>query len=225
MGDYFDMISDYTGAHLAWAGTFNGEQDVYYSYIYDSTFVPVELVSFTASSAGNIVTLNWLTATEINNRGFEIERSGNKTNWILIGFKEGNGTISEPQHYTYSDFLENTNSSTFYYRLKQIDFDGSFRYSEIIEVEITPTNYSLSQNYPNPFNPTTNFKFQIANSGFVSMKVFDVLGNEVANLVNEELSAGEYEVEYNASGLPSGVYFYKLSAGSFTDTKKMILMK
>jgi hypothetical protein len=225
MGDYFDMVSDGTGANLAWAATFNGEQDVYYSYIADTTIVPVELVSFSSSVAANVVTLSWSTATELNNHGFEIKRSSDKTNWRTMGFREGKGTTSEPQHYSYSDILSDVASSQLYYRLKQIDFNGSFEYSDIVEVEIAPSVFSLSQNYPNPFNPGTAISYQLPVNSFVTLKVYDVLGNEVAALVNEQKPAGEYEVEFNASELGSGIYFYQLKAGSFVETKKMMLLK
>ena len=228
MGDYFDMVSDGTGANLAWAATFNGEQDVYYSYIADTTIVPVELVSFSSSLAANVVTLSWSTATELNNHGFEIERSSDKAIWRTIGFREGNGTTSEPQQYSYSDKLSDIASAKLYYRLKQIDFNGSFEYFPNalgIEVEIAPAIFSLSQNYPNPFNPTTIIKYAMSNEQYASLKVYDVLGNEIATLVNEEKEAGIYEVEFNATGIPSGIYFYKLQAGNFVATKKMIILK
>ena len=232
MGDYFDMVSDINGARLAWAATFNGEQDVYYSYISDSTIVPVELASFSASVAANVVTLNWSTATELNNHGFEIERSSDrailpdgKAGWRTIGFREGNGTTSEPQQYSYSDKLSDIASAKLYYRLKQIDFNGSIEYSEIVEVEITPAVFLLSQNYPNPFNPITKIKFVIAKSSLVTLKVYDVLGKETATLVNEEKPAGTYEVKFDGSFLPSGVYFYKLQTGNFVQIKKMLLLK
>jgi hypothetical protein len=226
MGDYFHMVSDSNGASLAWAATFNNEQDVYYSYITDTTgTIPVELLSFSVSMAANVVTLNWSTASELNNRGFEIERSTDKTNWRTIGFREGKGTTSEPQQYYYSDKLSDIVSSELFYRLKQIDFDGSSEYSDIVEVEITPSAFSLSQNYPNPFNPVTKIKYSIPQSSNVVVKVFDVLGNEVATLVNEQKQAGTYELEFSSSGLSSGLYFYTMSAGSFIETKKMVFMK
>jgi len=228
MGDYFDMVSDINGAQLAWAATFNGEQDVYYSYISDSTIVPVELLSFSSSVAANVVTLNWSTATELNNHGFEIERSSDKAIWRTIGFREGNGTTSEPQQYSYPDELSGIASAKLYYRLKQIDFNGSFEYFPNafgIEVEIAPSVFSLSQNYPNPFNPTTIIKYAMSSKQYASLKVYDVLGNEVATLVNKEKEAGIYEVEFNATGITSGIYFYKLQAGNFVETKKMIILK
>ncbi len=225
MGDYFDMVSESNGAHLSWAATFNGEQDVYYSLITDTTIVPVELISFSASVVTNVVTLDWSTATELNNHGFEIERSLDKTNWRTIGFREGQGTTSEPQNYSYSDILSDITSSKLYYRLKQVDFIGSFEYSNIVEVEIAPSVFSLSQNYPNPFNPSTAISYQLPVNSFVTLKVYDVLGNEVATLVNEEKLAGEYEIEFNASEIGSGVYFYTLRAGEFIQSKKMLLLK
>ena len=228
MGDYFHMVSDSNGASLAWAATFNGEQDVYYSYISDSTIVPIELLSFSASVAANVVTLDWSTATELNNQGFKIERSADKINWRTIAFREGKGTTSEPQHYSYSDILSDITASKLYYRLKQVDFNGSFEYFPNvfgIEVVIAPTEFSLSQNYPNPFNPVTIIKYQLPSNNFVAIKIYDVLGNEVETLVNEEKSAGTYEVQFDASELTSGIYFCKLTSASFVETKKMVLLK
>ncbi len=226
MGDYYDMVSDSNGAHLAWAATFNGEQDVYYSYITDTTgSVPVEFSSFTASASENIVTLFWSTATEVNNQGFEIERSNDNANWRTVGFIEGKGTTSEPQEYFYNDKLSGYESLRFYYRLKQIDFDGSFKYSDIVEVDVAPSKFSLSQNYPNPFNPMTIISYQLPINSFVTINVYNVLGNEVATLVSERKSAGKYEVNFDASNLGSGVYFYTLRAENFSQTRKMVLLK
>jgi len=239
MGDYFDMVSDSNGAYLAWAATFNGEQDVYYSYITDTTIVPVELMSFSASVAANVVTLSWSTATELNNHGFEIERSSDKANlpdgkagWRTIGFREGKGTTSEPQYYSYIDKFSGIESSNLFYRLKQVDFNGSFEYSDIIEVEITPSVFSISQNHPNPFNPRTRIKYQVPELSFITLKVYDVLGNEIETLINEAKEAGSYEIEFNALNLPSGVYFYRVQAvptgkqaGGFVETMKMILLR
>ena len=202
--------------------------------------VPVELLSFTSSTVDNDITLLWTTATEINNSGFEIEReqvsspqsAGSNGEWQTIGFIPGHGTTSEKQSYSFKD--ENLSSGKYLYRLKQIDYDGSFEYSNTIEVEITaPLEFSLEQNYPNPFNPTTKIKYtipsvtlrQAQSDILVSLKVFDVLGNEVATLVNEFKPAGEYNIDFTAASLPSGVYFYQLKAGEFIQTRKMILLK
>ena len=190
--------------------------------------IPVELVSFTANVSGNDVVLNWVTVTETNNSGFEVERSKmandkNQTGWERIEFVEGNGTTTEIQNYSFTDKPE---PGKYRYRLKQVDFDGSFEYSNVIEVEVgTPQQFSLYQNYPNPFNPATKIKYSVPQFSNVVIKVFDVLGKEVATLVNEEKFAGTYELNWNAANLPSGVYLYQLKAADFVQTRKMILLR
>jgi hypothetical protein len=196
--------------------------------LYGNTVTPVELTSFTASITNNDVTLNWITATETNNSGFQVERRETKNErneeWKNISFINGNGTTTETKTYSFKD--ENLAAGKYQFRLKQIDFDGTFEYSNIIEAEIlSPLNFSLGQNYPNPFNPSTNIRYSTPNGSLVLIKVYDVLGKEVATLVNENKPAGEYVLEFNAADFPSGIYFYKLQAGSFVETKKMILMK
>ncbi len=208
-----------------------------------SSIIPVELVSFTSSVNENSVTLIWITATETNNMGFEIERAvisteGRNLDWMVIGFMDGHGTTTQTQSYLYAD--NSLSSGKYYYRLKQIDFDGSFSYSNEVEVEIhSPNEFVLEQNYPNPFNPTTFIRYTIPNvtlspdqSGInsvegsrVQLKIYDVLGNEVVTLVNEQKQAGGYEMLFNASGIASGVYFYELKAGDFIQTRKMILLQ
>jgi len=169
------------------------------------------------------------TASEVNNGGFEIERKNAKWKmemgkWETIGFVNGNGTTTETQLYSFVD--ENITSGKYLYRLKQVDFDGTVEYSNEAEVTVTvPEKFELSQNYPNPFNPSTKIKYQIATSNPVSLKIYDVLGNEVASLINEVQPAGNYEVTFDARSLSSGTYFYKLQAGSFVKTKKMVLLK
>jgi len=226
MGDYFDMISDNQGAFLSWAATFNGEQDVYFSRIIDSTsIVPVELISFTASVSGNDVVLNWQTASELNNKGFDIERSNDNAAWKVIGVKEGMGTTTETHYYNFIDDISGLTQGKNYYRLKQVDYNGNYKYSAVTEIVKLPADYSLSQNYPNPFNPVTSINFAISNREFVTLKVYDVLGNEIATLVNEQKPAGEYDIDFNASSLSSGIYYYQLKAGDYIETKKMILIK
>jgi hypothetical protein len=192
--------------------------------------IPVELTSFTATANNNEVTLDWTTATETNNSGFEIERQvcrGQSAvgNWNSIGFVPGFGTTTEPKSYSFID--ESVTSGTYKYRLKQIDFDGSFTYSNEAEVSVdfTPKEFVLYQNYPNPFNPNTVISYQLPVSGNVTLKLYDVLGNEITTLVNEEKQAGVYEVEFDGSSLASGMYLYKLQVGTFVQTKKMILLK
>ncbi len=200
---------------------------------YEFSPVPVELISFKASLMDNSVLLNWQTASEVNNRGFEIERNSPGSNWENIGFVEGAGNSTSLVSYSYTD--ENKTTGTYKYRLKQIDFDGTYKYSNEIEVgvDLSPTEFVLHQNYPNPFNPTTKIKYSIPNVEThrdaslhaVSLKVFDILGNEITTLINETKSPGTYEVEFDASDLPSGVYLYKLSSGNYLSIKKMMLVK
>jgi hypothetical protein len=191
--------------------------------------IPVELVSFTANANENSVTLNWHTSTETNNSGFEIERgviSNEVRNlfWESISFINGTGTTTETQSYSFVD--NNLSSGTYLYRLKQIDFDGTFEYSNEVEVVVAvPDKFELSQNYPNPFNPTTKIKYQIPTNNPVSLKIYDVLGNVVTSLVDEVQSLGIYEVTFDASFLSSGTYFYTIRTGSFVETKKMLLLK
>ncbi len=189
--------------------------------------VPVELISFNAVTNGSSVTLSWNTATETNNQGFEVQRKLDNSEWTLREFKRGVGTTTEPQTYLFVDDISNLTSNSISYRLKQIDFDGTFTYSSEIEVEVdlAPSTYSLSQNYPNPFNPTTIIAFGVPIKSQVTLQVFNSIGELVALLVNEEKPAGTYELTWYAEGLPSGIYFYKLQAGSFIETKKMILLK
>jgi len=187
--------------------------------------VPVELFSFTASVLQNVVELRWFTATELNNLGFQVERKTLNKNWENIGFMSGHGTTTESQFYHFYD--RDLAAESYSYRLKQIDFDGSFQYFELAEtIEIgSIQTFILSQNFPNPFNPATIISWQVPVSSHITLKVYDDLGKEVSTLVNEEKPAGKYEVEFDASALASGVYFYTIIAGDFMDTKKMILMK
>lgn len=197
--------------------------------------LPVELISFNANVGANSVLLNWETATEVNNYGFEIHRLA-LNNWEKIGFVNGNGNSNSLKKYFYNDF--SMPSGKVQYRLKQIDFDGQFDYSDVITVDVShPSNFVLHQNYPNPFNPITTMKFTIpfvetqhAASQLVTLKVYNVLGKEIATLVNEAKSPGNYEIIFNvetlhATSLSSGVYFYTIKAGNFLETKKMALMK
>ena len=211
-------LAAFSDCNTGWAG---GVNDLIYKWATDpsSCIVPVELVSFNSSVIGNNIQLSWQTSTEINNQGFEIYRNGNK-----IAFVEGNGTTTERQDYSFID--KNLQPGIYNYRLNQLDFDGTQEVVGELTVYLTlPEQFSLEQNYPNPFNPSTTIKYSIPTSEFVTLKVYDVLGSEVATLVNEEKPAGSYEIDFNAAKLSSGIYFYILQAGSYTQTKKLILTK
>jgi len=187
--------------------------------------IPVQLVSFTAAVQGKTLNLKWITSTETNNYGFHVERRFSDRYWENRGFIPGAGTSTEIREYSFSDELYLPGKYS--YRLKQINFDGSFDYSNTIYLEYNSIadKFSLDQNYPNPFNPNTTIKYSVPHSSNVTLKIFDILGSEIEKLVNEEKPAGTYELTWNAASLPSGVYFYQLKAGSFVSTKKMILMK
>ncbi|MCF6270016.1 MAG: T9SS type A sorting domain-containing protein [Melioribacteraceae bacterium] len=207
--------------------------------------LPVELETFNATLLDDEkVQLNWQTVTEVDNYGFEIQRqtknekretADDNLNWDVIAFAEGHGNSNSPKEYSFTD--KPMGGGRFNYRLKQIDTDGTFTYSEIVEIEIgLPTKFELFQNYPNPFNPTATIKYSIPRgkeyysqqnryAQQTSLKVFDVLGREIATLVNKEQRAGNYEVRFDASGLSSGIYFYKLTSGGYNKTMKMLLLK
>ena len=188
--------------------------------------IPVELVAFTAAYHNNAVTLNWKTATETNNYGFDIERKENGGEFAKIGFVKGNGSTANISSYTFSDKADK--AGNYVYRLKQIDFDGRCNYSKEIAVNTSMvTNYNLAQNFPNPFNPSTVIKYSIPAASQVTLKIYNVIGSEIATLVNEKQEAGSYSVMFSmpADKLASGVYIYKLEAGTYTATKKMILVR
>jgi hypothetical protein len=207
---------------------------------YVDFFIPVELISLTSFVSKNNVILSWSTATETNNRGFEVQRMDvevmNK-DWEVIAFIQGQGTTTEKKTYSYED--KNLTPGKYNYRLKQIDYDGTYKYytlSETVEINL-PFVFALHQNYPNPFNPVTKIKFVIPTSppspllskerggALVTLKIYDILGNEVTTLINESKAPGEYEVEWNAANFSSGVYFYTLRAGGFVQTRKLVLLR
>ncbi len=194
--------------------------------------VPVELTSLSAATIGNNVKLSWNTATEINNYGFEIERSAlsaERQSWEKIGFVNGNGNSNSPKDYSFvDDFAGKPTYRTgrYSYRLKQIDNDGQFEYSKTIEVDMNGVKkYELTQNYPNPFNPTTTISYILPQTGMVRLTLYNILGQEIRTLVNEVKEAGIHTFNFDASDLNSGMYIYKIESGSFTQTRKMTLVK
>ncbi len=261
------VIQDEFGGILLNIGPFQGQgtatipgsvplSSAFLKMIYNGIIpVPVELSAFTADVVGEGVLLNWITATETNNRGFEIQRlqdykiekfqglPDGEAGWKAIGFVQGFGTTTEPKSYSFTD--ENVTTGTpacqplvgkpagrYKYRLKQIDFDGTFQYSREIEVKAgnLPDRYSLSQNYPNPFNPSTIIEYSIPKSGKVTIKIYDLIGREVRALVNGEVQQGTHKIEWdglNNEGrqMSSGTYIYRIVSGDFIQTKKMILLK
>jgi hypothetical protein len=195
--------------------------------------IPVEMTAFTASVNTNNITLNWSTASELNNRGFEVERSkfqlSNERSWLKIGFVDGKGTTTDKTVYHFLD--NNVDPGNYLYRLKQIDFDGTFSYSEEIEVEVgLPISFTLEQNYPNPFNPSTVIKYSVPVESKVKLSVYNALGEEIAVLLNDIVPAGYHQYEWNglnSSGnkVSSGIYIYRLETEKFVDVKKMMMIK
>lgn len=203
--------------------------------------LPVTLTYFIGTKYGNSVLLEWETATEQDNLGFNLQRKNVDGVWQNIKFVEGHGNSNVPHQYYFLDTTAaiDVNNNLIYYRLEQLDIDGGVDYPDSIEVdfpttintEIFPSEFELLQNYPNPFNPSTKIKFSIpAGSVYsqntkVSLRVFDLLGSEVAVLLNKQIPPGSYEVEFNAENLSSGIYFYKLDLNNFSQAKKMILLR
>jgi photosystem II stability/assembly factor-like uncharacterized protein len=187
--------------------------------------IPVELTSFIASVSGNDVRLLWSTESELNNSGFEIDRSDKINNWEIISFISGSGTCTEPKNYYFID--EDLKPSKYNYRIKQIDFNGTFKYSDIVEVNIsTVADYTLKQNYPNPFNPSTIIEFTLPEDETnVKLSIYNVLGEKVDELVNSSLAAGKYQYQWSAQNIVTGIYIYELQTEKFVAMKKMLILK
>ncbi len=185
--------------------------------------LPVELTLFSAEAVAAGIQLSWQTATGVNNYGFEIERKSWNSNWEKIGFVKGVGNSNTVNGY---NFFDKVASGKYSYRLKQIDVNGAYKYSNKIQATANiPNKFNLNQNYPNPFNPSTSIKFELPEASFVNLTIYNVLGAEVATLVNEKLEPGTYTKNFNASKLTSGIYFYRLTAGNIVITKKMSILK
>ncbi|MCX7611318.1 MAG: M14 family zinc carboxypeptidase [Ignavibacterium sp.] len=194
--------------------------------IYIFSIIPVELASFTADLIDKKVYLNWITSSELNNLGFEVQRKilGTRANWETIGFIEGKGTTTDRNNYTFVD--ENPLNGIILYRLKQIDIDGNYKILPTVSVEYDiPDEFVLEQNFPNPFNPMTIIRWQSPIASHQTLKLYDVIGNEISTLVDEFREAGKYEIKFDGSNLTSGVYIYKLQIGSLIQAKKLVLIK
>lgn len=191
-----------------------------------SSPLPVELSSFTGKVvSGTKVDLNWITKTEVNNYGFDVERRIKDGDWNNIGFVEGHGNSNSPKNYSFTDNDLFSGGSNFQYRLKQVDNDGQFEYSDIVEVEIVPTKFELSQNYPNPFNPSTTIRFSLPIATQLKINVYSMLGELVETVSEGIYEAGFHKVSFNASTLPSGAYIYRIESSEYTQVRKMILIK
>ena len=236
------ITGDASGGIITWQDSRNASSDIYASGVSSAGVLPVELVSFNAMIVKDKVELIWQTATELNNYGFEVERSqtpqaGQASNpasgagvksetWQKIGFVNGHGNSNSRKNYSFED--KNPLAGKVEYRLKQIDTDGKFEYSAVVEVTVeAPADFSLNQNYPNPFNPTTIINYELPMNSHVTLKVYDVLGKEVATLVNTMQNAGRYSMNFSTSqyGMSSGIYFYRLYAGNYSELKKMVVLK
>ncbi len=199
------------------------------SYTLDNGLLPVELSSFTSSVSGQAVNLSWSTATEVDNYGFEVQKSENQSDWSTIGFVHGSGNSNSNKQYAYTD--QQAGTGTIYYRLKQIDNAGTFKVYDPIAVEVEiPKDFTLSQNYPNPFNPATTINYTLPTAGSVTLQVYSMNGELVQTLVQGYQVAGSYSVAFDASRLASGTYAYRLiTTGADGQTqsalKKMLLMK
>ena len=190
----------------------------------NSTVVPVELVSFSANYFNGKVELQWITSSETNNYGFEIERRDYNSSYQTIGFVSGNGSSTNRITYNFTD--DNLGSSRYLYRLKQIDLDGSFEYSNEVEVLVAELNdFKLFQNYPNPFNPVTNLRFFVPEEGNVKISLYDILGKEIKTLLDDEITAGSYDLKIDGSGLSSGTYFVKMQTKNGQQIIKISLLK
>lgn len=177
---------------------------------YDTTYIPVKLISFEGRTQHNKIILTWQTASELNNKGFEIEKSFDKENWFTLGFVEGGGTTTNLNYYSFTD--NEIPSEIQYYRLKQLDFNGSFEYSKVIEVnsDLTITSYQLFQNYPNPFNSLTIINYQVPVKSQINISIYDIKGEKILELVNEEKEKGLYKTALENVKLPSGIYFVRM---------------
>jgi Secretion system C-terminal sorting domain len=231
-GVYYSVLSSSfypTGLTFTTTGALG---EVALPYVTDPA-LPVEISTFSVHSMNGVVELNWETKLEINNYGFEIQRLSEVADWKKIAFIHGHGNSNSPKSYSYTD-ASLLLSGQYLYRLKQVDIDGKYKFSDVVEVKIgAPNKYELHQNYPNPFNPNTTIKYSIPKLSSVKLTVFDVLGGEIITLVHKEQLEGNYEIEFDGAELTSGIYFCRIQVGDpassagrvYVETRKMILLE
>ena len=227
-GDYTNIAAWNGKIYPIWMRLQSGQLSVWTVEITDTLVVPVELNNFIAEVTDGKVLLTWSTATEINNQGFVIERksvsSSEELEWVEVGFKAGHGNSTEIHNYFFED--KPMFDGTYHYRLKQMNFDGTFDYSNEIEVNLfTVKSFALFQNYPNPFNPSTTISFQLPQASYVTLKVYDAIGTEIETIAEGYYPAGVHEVIFDASKLSSGIYLYRINTGTYQATRKMMVVK
>jgi photosystem II stability/assembly factor-like uncharacterized protein len=241
VGDTDGIIFNTTNGGYTWVGNYTSASDWLFSIQFidqnlgwavgdngriqhtTNGSIPVELVSFSADNINSDVRLSWITASELNNKGFEIERK-TINEYESIAFIEGSGTSTETRTYSFTD--RNPGNGKYFYRLKQIDYDGSFKYSEEVSIDLNiPIEYGLKQNFPNPFNPTTKIEFTLPYKTKVNLEVYDILGQKVADLMDNYLDSGDHSVIFNGNNLPSGIYYYRLKTDDYSAVKKLMLVK
>lgn len=223
IGNVVTVMFDYRSSDNTFVAATHGRGS--FSTVIDPA-LPVELLAFNSQVSGSNVLLNWSTGFEINNSGFEVQRKTGNADWSNIGYVNGSGNSNVQINYSFRD--NNLQSGKYKYRLKQFDYNGNFEYYNLASEVVVglPNSFVLKQNYPNPFNPSTKIEFNLPANGNVILKIYDISGKEVSRLINNEFrNAGNYSIDFNASFLSSGVYFYKLEAGSFTGIKKMMYVK
>jgi hypothetical protein len=225
IGEVNTMNNEYFTGYLDDIRVYNRALSAGEILVLYQTPLPVELAYFKSTVNKNNVTLQWCTEQEMNNKGFDILRSTEKENWKSIGFINGSGTTGEPKNYTYND--RKLSTGVYRYKLKQIDYNGNFEFFELANTVTIgiPDKPGISQNYPNPFNPKCVIEYQLTTRSLVIIKIYDVLGRELNTLVNEPKEAGIYEVEWDGSNYSTGIYYYTITAGLFSQAKKMVLIK
>jgi hypothetical protein len=230
-GTVSTITLDLTNSTVYFGGNFSNVMNTLSLYIAGVTnpldeSLPVQLVSFNALVVKDKVELNWKTATELNNYGFNVERKPETGEWTDIGFVKGSDKSNSPRNYS---FVDNSASyGNYSYRLKQLDKDGIYQYSSVVNANAgqIPKDFVLNQNYPNPFNPSTRIQFGVNINTHASLVVYNIIGREVITLFNDEVIAGQiYDVIFNGNNLLIGIYYYTLRAGNYTETKKLLLLK